>query len=207
MANANDEIWLPVSGYEGAYEVSDRGRVRSVTREVNNGRGRIRVATGRVLSPFLGGAYVKVRLKVDGVGSTKNVHALVAGAFLGPRPAGMQVCHGNGDPHDNRLENLRYDTASANNYDKRRHGTAFRRRLADTCFRGHDFDEVGFYFAKDGGKKVCLGCDRERHRRRNADKPPVCKRGHDLDATRSDGRRFCAICARLAWAIHKGEVA
>lgn len=52
---------------------------------------------------------------------TKMVHRLVAAAFLGPCPDGLQVCHSNGNSHDNRLENLRYDTPSNNQADKFQH--------------------------------------------------------------------------------------
>jgi hypothetical protein len=51
------------------------------------------------------------------------VHVLVLNAFVGPRPKGFDACHGNGDPADNRLENLRWDTRAANIEDSKRHGT------------------------------------------------------------------------------------
>lgn len=47
-------------------------------------------------------------------------------AFVGPCPEGLEVCHLDGDPLNNRLSNLRYDTRSANNLDKVGHGTATR---------------------------------------------------------------------------------
>lgn len=61
------------------------------------------------------------------VGRSFRGHVLVMQAFRGERPAGMDVCHGNGDPADNRLENLRYDTRRANIEDAQRAGT-FRQR-------------------------------------------------------------------------------
>lgn len=51
------------------------------------------------------------------------VHVLMMEAFVGPRPPGHYVCHNNGDPADNRLENLRYDTPKGNSADASRHGT------------------------------------------------------------------------------------
>lgn len=53
----------------------------------------------------------------------RYVHRLVLETFVGPRPLGMECCHYNGDPSDNRLENLRWDTKSANAKDAVRHGT------------------------------------------------------------------------------------
>lgn len=51
------------------------------------------------------------------------VHQLVLEAFVGPRPQGMFACHDDGNPANNRLENLRWDTPAANSADKVRHGT------------------------------------------------------------------------------------
>ncbi len=53
-----------------------------------------------------------------------RVHRVVMEAFVGPCPDGMEVCHGDGDPMNARLDNLRYDTRKANHADKKRHGTS-----------------------------------------------------------------------------------
>ncbi|WP_341702630.1 HNH endonuclease [Ferrovibrio sp.] len=54
----------------------------------------------------------------DGASKKKRlVHQLVIEAFVGPRPDGLEVCHGNGIKDDNRLENLRYDTPAGNRAD------------------------------------------------------------------------------------------
>jgi hypothetical protein len=52
-----------------------------------------------------------------------SVHVLVLLAFIGPRPDGQEACHGDGNPLNNRLENLRWDTHLANEADKTIHGT------------------------------------------------------------------------------------
>lgn len=194
------EKWKPVVGYEGAYEVSDLGRVRSVDRQVWNGRV-WHSKSGRTLSVFRGN-YSKVRLKVNGDAKTRNVHTLVAEAFIGERPDGLEVCHGNGDPHDNRASNLRYDTKAANSADRVKHGTAYRRRNKSACFKGHDYEPGSYYVDKQSGKRVCLACERERSRLANARKT-TCKRGHPLTEFRADGRRCCKTCARDAWNIHR----
>jgi predicted XRE-type DNA-binding protein len=54
---------------------------------------------------------------------TRKVHRLILEAFIGPCPAGMECCHNNGDPSDNRLENLRYSSHSENIKDAFKHGT------------------------------------------------------------------------------------
>ena len=62
-------------------------------------------------------------LKVRAAGDNRYIHALVAEAFLGPRPVGMQVAHNDGDHRNNAADNLRYATPRENNGDKRKHGT------------------------------------------------------------------------------------
>lgn len=52
-----------------------------------------------------------------------KVAVLVLLAFVGPRPKGMECCHNDGDPENNSLDNLRWDTHSSNVYDAIRHGT------------------------------------------------------------------------------------
>lgn len=120
------ERWLPVLGYEGIYEVSDQGRVRSLERMVRsdlhkNGMRRI---PPRILTqtPMASG-YLSVKLSRDNRGRTGKVATLAAEAFIGPRPATMDVCHGDGVRTNNVLTNLRYDTRKANMADAARHGT------------------------------------------------------------------------------------
>lgn len=108
------ERWRSVVGYEGLYEVSDLGRVRSKYRG------------GRILVPQLTGRYLSVKLCRDGKVTTRRVHRLVAEAFLGPLPPGQHTRHGPGGRLDNRLVNLSYGTPLQNSHDQERDGT--RRR-------------------------------------------------------------------------------
>lgn len=112
------ERWLPVRGYEGVYEVSDLGRVRSVNRVDTYGRRR----RGKVLKPA--GQYPMVVLSCGGETTTRTVHSMVLEAFVGPCPAGMEGCHEDGDPWNCVLSNLRWDTRKANAADMLRHGRA-----------------------------------------------------------------------------------
>lgn len=119
------ETWRQIPGREGEYEVSDQGRVRSVAHIVNIADGRRFPVVGRIRAPYVDKkGYHHVTLYRNNVGRRYAIHLLVALAFIGPRPDGMQICHGNGDSGDNRLTNLRYDTVSANHLDKRVHGTS-----------------------------------------------------------------------------------
>ena len=66
------------------------------------------------------GGYMNVFL---GRGNGRRVHRLVLEAFVGPCPEGLEACHSNGDPTDNRLENLRWGTHEDNHQDRVKHGT------------------------------------------------------------------------------------
>jgi hypothetical protein len=103
-----NEIWKNVLGYEGAYEVSNQGRVRRI------GRG-LGVQPGRILQTRkTKDGYAKVKLCIRGKGKLVSVHTLVAEGFLGKRPPGQQVNHKNGIEDDNRVENLEWVTPSQN---------------------------------------------------------------------------------------------
>jgi DNA-binding transcriptional regulator YiaG len=122
------ETWRAIPGYEGFYEASDRGRIRSLTRIVA-GRCKCRMQRRgqslRLIRDKRYG-YLVVLLSKHGAVRQFFVHRLVLLAFVGPAPEGMRCCHGNGKRDDNRLSNLRYDTAKANTADAIRHGTLAR---------------------------------------------------------------------------------
>lgn len=117
--HALTEIWRPVVGWEGRYEVSNLGDVRGIG---PHGQGRMK--------PYSAGPhdYRRIALYIGGPpgkrSKTKNVHELVAAAFIGPRPPGMFVCHNDGSRTNDRADNLRYDTPKANQADRIKHGTA-----------------------------------------------------------------------------------
>lgn len=116
------EQWLPVVGYLGTYEVSDLGRVRSLTRRVLHKDGKSSLRQGRVLSPGVlrnRGGYLVVNLQR----AMCRVHRLVLQAFVGPCPEGHVGAHLDGDPANNCLENLAWKTPAENEEDKTRHGT------------------------------------------------------------------------------------
>lgn len=80
----------------------------------------------RGMDPKNHSGYARYRLR-SGCGRVDvHGHTLVLLAFVGPRPEGMECCHGNGIRHDNRLENLRWDTHQGNMADRLRHGTDSR---------------------------------------------------------------------------------
>lgn len=118
-----EEAWKPAHGLNG-YEVSNMGRVRSVTRHVADGKGHQRFLRGKDLSPRQDGkGYHQVCLCQEGTRYTKKVHILVLEAFVGPKPEGKETRHLNGDRHDNRLSNLKWGTRAENAADRTRHGS------------------------------------------------------------------------------------
>ena len=119
------EIWKDVPGYEGQYQVSDQGRVRSLDRTISQmsrcGTLYLKDIKGVVLRPGrMPAGHMSVSL---GRNNSQCVHKLVLLAFVGPAPDGHECLHGNGDPSDNRLENLRWGTRGDNIRDAIRHGT------------------------------------------------------------------------------------
>ena len=123
--NWHAEKWRPVVGFEGFYDVSDHGRVYSHGRAIKNSvPGTIRRIKGRMLSlnSRHGGGYVQVSLHNRVRPHKKKVHNLVLEAFVGPRPDGMVACHADGNPTNNHISNLRWDTPKANLEDAKRHG-------------------------------------------------------------------------------------
>lgn len=109
------ECWRTIAGFP-QYEVSDCGRVRSLKKGV------------KILKPQQhSGGYQKVTFWRNGEEHQIFVHKLVLIAFVGPRPASLQACHGDGDKTNNQLFNLRWDTPAANQMDRVAHGTRYGR--------------------------------------------------------------------------------
>lgn len=111
-----NEIWKDIPDYKGRYKVSNFGRVKSL--------GNNKTKKTKILKPL----YVKAKkypffiFSVDGVRKEHRIHHLVASAFMGERPLNYHICHKDGNPLNNNLSNLRYDTASENNIDQYRYG-------------------------------------------------------------------------------------
>lgn len=110
------EVWRDVAGFEGRYQVSDHGRVVSLPTK--------RRHSALILSPTLINGYQSVVLFREGGSSRRMlVHVLVAEAFIGSRPPGMQCCHQDGSRTNNIASNLRWDTPKSNREDCIKHGT------------------------------------------------------------------------------------
>lgn len=120
---ADHEVWKDIPGCQG-YQASSLGRIRSLDRWVPWTKGRQKnkgfYRQGVVLKQFtLVHGYHTTHLGTFGM--NKYVHRLVALAFLGKPPRGMDVCHVNGNKSDNRLTNLRFGSRFSNMQDAIRH--------------------------------------------------------------------------------------
>ena len=114
-----NEIWKDIPGYEGRYQASTLGRIKSLERLVPSknyatGKPFLRTVPERILRPgkHCKSGHMSVVLG-RGV-SGKPVHQLVMLTFVGPPARGQEVLHNNGNPADNRLDNLRYGTRREN---------------------------------------------------------------------------------------------
>lgn len=163
------EEWRPIPGWEGLYEVSSYGRVRSHGRVVKRGRGEwlkpgriLRGAIDRYGRPIVG-------LSRDGVSSTQVVHQLVLIAFHGPRPPGMFGCHNDGNPANNHVSNLRWDTPASNTADMFRHGTAtVGERAASAKLCNADVSRIRTLLA-EGWTPIEIASEYKVHRRTISD--------------------------------------
>lgn len=161
------ERWLPISGYEGFYEVSDHGRVRGLDRIDAAGR----KWSGKILVQSVTNrhGHRAVNLHRDASGNLCRVHRLVLETFVGPCPPGLIALHRNDNPSDNRLPNLRWGTVSDNARDSVRNGNHFGAKKTE-CPKGHAYDASNTYRSPKSGKRRCRICQRTNAARRIAER-------------------------------------
>lgn len=118
-----EEVWAPIKGFEGVYEVSTLGRIQSLDRPQRVRGNGISLQKGQILKQWKQGNYMYCDLRLPGIKHKARVHVVVLETFVGARQPGMVACHNNGDSTDNRLCNLRWGTYKENAADKIVHGT------------------------------------------------------------------------------------
>lgn len=126
-----NEVWKDIPGYEGKYQASNMGRIKSLSRYIkcsNLDHGITeRLCGERILrsSPLC--RYYGVDLCKNSKYKRFYIHQLVLLTFVGLPKENQEVCHTNGNRYDNRLCNLRYDTHSENNHDTYHYGNKYKK--------------------------------------------------------------------------------
>lgn len=207
MIVVEHENWVDIPGYESYYQVSDRGRVKSLRRTITRSNGSAQTIQERILRPgTVDSGHLHVSLSAfDKSRKTERVHQLVMLAFVGTTPEGLEICHNDGDHKNNSLSNLRFDTHAENMRDVIRHGgNAYTRRTH--CPKGHEYTPENTGAIKGRGGRYCRTCKSEGWKEWDAQKPPRdpqtrCRKGHEYipgSYTQSgpSGRRLCIECQR-----------
>jgi len=158
------EEWRPVVGWEGFYEVSSLGRVRSLDRRFQTSDGGVRFYRGRLMEGKLTDyGYPEVKLSRPGQRVNRRVHRLVSEAFI-PNPAGHPfVLHWDDEKTNNVVDNLRWGTQKDNVADTIRNGL-HPGLNATHCRNGHPYtpDNTG---TCSKGKRSCRECLKNSHER------------------------------------------
>lgn len=133
-----DEEWRPVPGFEGLYEVSNLGRVRSLDRGIHkvskHGTAFVQRIKGRVLQPGCTfGGYLQYHLYDGDRKQSWTAHALVLTVFVGPRPHGAEGMHLDHDKQNNAVSNLRWGTRQENERQKQEAGRVPRGEESPTA--------------------------------------------------------------------------
>lgn len=163
------ERWKPIDGYEGYYEVSNQGRVRSLPRVQKNKRGQVRNYGGKLLGEEGFGyadkfGYRSVILCTNEKQIRYKIHRLVCDVFIRPLSDDEVVMHLNDNPGDNRIENLRIGSQKENLHDciqKGRFNSGAAQKARTRCPRGHLLQDDNLCVAGvKNGKRACLSCHR-----------------------------------------------
>lgn len=128
------EVWKAIPYFPG-YEVSNYGRVRSY--RIGSKRGAIAENPHTIKPQNKNRFHLKVSLCRNGKQFQKSVHRLVLETFMGECPIGYECCHNNGNPTNNYLTNLRWDTPTNNSKDKIIHGTIYNNSVWIRCETCH----------------------------------------------------------------------
>ena len=131
-----NEIWKDINGYEGIYQVSNKGRVRSLNKACMDSIGRLNTKRGKIMAQRINGCgYHQVNLVRNGKRKTFLVHRIMAEAFI-PNPGNLPcINHKDENRNNNDLSNLEWCTYQHNN----NYGNAPEKRLKKT--RGKVFKD------------------------------------------------------------------
>jgi hypothetical protein len=152
------EQWKPIPGFEGVYEVSDLGNVRSLAR--TNAQGKR--YKGKLLTPATvpRTGIRQVVLFKDGARHSSTIHKLVLTAFVGPAPEGQEVVHIDGNASNNALTNIKWGFRSETSQGILKRGNHVHKRK-ERCPRGHLLEEGNLTaYSVRVGWRSCLACSK-----------------------------------------------
>lgn len=193
------EEWKDIPGYEGRYQASTFGRVRSLDRTITTNHGVTKFHRGQMLNPTpdVNRGYLVVNMRNNaGKLRQRKVHQLILETFVGPCPPNCEVLHGPGGCQDNRLENLRWGTRAENVNDIMEAGL-HQMASRTHCVNGHKLPPY------TRGKRRCRPCDRASYKRVWQRKHGPCPRCGNPAQPRQRG--YCgATCRFLSCVTLKG---
>lgn len=158
----DDEEWRDIPCWEGLYQASNLGDIRSLPRTVKSSHGSIQYRPGRVLkqSPQ-GNGYLIVSLANSGTKTTRLVHRLVCQAFHGAIH-GMDAAHKDGQKTNNAADNLYWASRSRNIQDQVTHGT-HQYGSRTHCKNGHEYTDSTTLWHPSYSGRYCGVCQKERN--------------------------------------------
>lgn len=128
------EEWKDIPGYEGLYQVSNLGKVKSLPRQGSSGK----ILKFRKCGNY---KHLGVVLYKNQKATAFLIHRLVLLTFVGPCPQGLEARHLNGNGSDNKLNNLLWDTHSVNMQDRKLHGTTYNGNQRGSANPGSKLNE------------------------------------------------------------------
>jgi hypothetical protein len=128
-----EELWKDIQGYEGLYQVSNTGRVRSLDKTRAIGKNK-RIIKGRILK-IKQANYCHIQLVKNGQNFHALVHRLVATAFIPNSEGKKTVNHKDCNKHNNRVENLEWVTQAENNLHALSNGKLATMKRGDSHYR------------------------------------------------------------------------
>lgn len=132
------EMWKPIPNFEGLYEISNLGRVRSLDREVRCGSRGVRKLKGRLMKirlPTKTLRYCSVSLRKNSTQKTITIHRMVAARFDPEWDCSLEVDHIDGDIMNNRIDNLRMSTSQQQKFNSKSRGNS------TSTFKGVSWDK------------------------------------------------------------------
>ena len=212
LVDLPNEKWIDVIGYDGIYEVSNMGRVKSIGRYVKGSKGGEQWIKTKILKQHVSKAnQCTVKLSVDNIKKTHNVQNLVGNAFLRSKKENEEFCHLNKIKTDNRLENIEvktksksrvisyekgnnkdwgigeYKTSIKTNYENKKGVYKNKILVSKECNCCKKQVELINFYGKKG--RICKDCSLKKH---NKIKEVGKQRERDLLAKK--GFRYCSIC-------------